>query len=180
MNINEIIKYVSKSAPLLGSVLGGPIGGTAGIALSLIANMFNANPKDPAEIFSKMAEDPEAEIKLQQLEFQHKENLLQIQTQNYSREVDDRIDARKFNMAYLLRNGKFPPMLWFLVIMVFLCMAGCAWGVVKFPTLTQMLDLLFMTCILELKNIYKLFTGGALEDQQSKNQLKNFRLDLAK
>lgn len=170
MSLSNIAEFVSKTAPLLGSVIGGPIGGTVGMALSLIANKFGANPKSTEEIFSKMTTDPDAVIKLKELELEHQESLFQIKSEMYAKEVDDRIDAREFNIAYLNRNGSFPPILWFLIVMLFFSIGACIWAMVQFSDLRTILAMFLTACIYEFKSVYKLFTGGSMDDSiESKN-----------
>jgi len=88
MNLNDI---VSKSAPLLGSMLGSPL---AGIGVSWLANLFGADPKNTQDIIDKITADPEAILKLKTLEYQHKEELEKIAVSAYQVEVDDRKSAR--------------------------------------------------------------------------------------
>lgn len=87
----DLANLVSKSAPLLGSLIGSPI---AGIGISWLAGMFGADPKDVKDVMDKINSDPEAEFKLRQLEMTHKEELLKIQSTDYQTEVDDRKSAR--------------------------------------------------------------------------------------
>lgn len=89
MNLNDI---VSKSAPLLGSMLGSPL---AGVGIGWIANLFGADPKNTQDIIEKITSDPEANIKLKTLEYQHQEELQKIAVSSYQVEVDDRKSARQ-------------------------------------------------------------------------------------
>ena len=88
MNLTDI---VSKAEPLLANSLLSPI---AGLGMSLIANVFGADPKDTKDVITKILGDPEAEAKLKKLEYDHKEALENIQAVNYKTEVDDRRSAR--------------------------------------------------------------------------------------
>lgn len=110
---NDILPFVSKAAPLLGSVLGTPL---AGVAISLIANAFGVNPKDISGISSALSADPEAAIKLKTIEFEHAETLAKVASTDYATEVEDRKDARQYgglykdflrHMAYLVTLGFF-------------------------------------------------------------------------
>lgn len=89
MNLNDI---VSKSAPLLASMLGSPL---AGIGASWIANLFGADPKNTQDIIDKITRDPESDLKLKTLEYQHREELEKIAVSSYQVEVDDRKSARE-------------------------------------------------------------------------------------
>ncbi len=93
MNLNDI---VSKSAPLIGSLLGSPL---AGIGISWVANLFGADPMNTQDIIDKINADPEAALKLKTLEYQHQEMLENISASNYKTEVDDRKSAREREIA---------------------------------------------------------------------------------
>lgn len=62
-------------APILGGVLGGPGGATIG---AMVASLFDADPTNPQDIALKMAGDPEAALKLRELELSHKVELEKI------------------------------------------------------------------------------------------------------
>lgn len=110
---SSLAPLISKTAPLLAGVLGTPL---AGVAVSLIANAFNVDPKKIPEITKAIQNDPEAAIRLKTLEYEHAETLAKIASQDFSTEVDDRKDARKNSvyykdflrhMAYLVTAGFF-------------------------------------------------------------------------
>lgn len=90
--VPTIANLVSKSAPLLGSLLGSPL---AGMGISLIANHFNVDPKQTDKLLEVLNADPETAIKLKTLEYHHQEVLQQLATINYQTEVDDRKSARE-------------------------------------------------------------------------------------
>jgi len=94
--LESIAGMVGKSAPLLGTVLGSPL---AGIGVSLLAQLFGVNPKDTDKLMEAIKNDPEAAIKIKTLEFQHQEALLQLESQNYAAEVNDRTNARAREIA---------------------------------------------------------------------------------
>lgn len=89
MKLSDI---VSKSAPLLGSMLGSPL---AGIGVSWIASLFDADPANLQQIMDKISTDPEANLKLKTLEYAHIDELQKIAVTNYQTEVDDRKSARE-------------------------------------------------------------------------------------
>lgn len=90
--IAEIANFVSKGAPLLGSVLGTPL---AGIGLSLLGKCFDVDPKSTDKLLDAITNDPEALAKLRALEYEHQDNLQKIAATNYATEVDDRKNARQ-------------------------------------------------------------------------------------
>lgn len=109
----KILPLVSKSAPLLGSVLGTPLGG---VALSLIANAFGVDHKNLDAINDILTNAPEADSILRKVQDEHQETLAKIASQDYATEVDDRKNARSNaviykdflrHMAYLITAGFF-------------------------------------------------------------------------
>lgn len=71
MEWKDIASFVGKSAPILGTVLGGPAGGAVG---ALVANVLGVE-NEPTAIVEAIRKDPESAIKLKQLEVQEKEML---------------------------------------------------------------------------------------------------------
>lgn len=94
MNLETLAKAVTGFAPILGSSLLGPIGGVIG---NLIANLFGGSTSNVDDLCSKISADPEAALKLKTLEFQHQDELAEINDKNYVAEVDDRKNARDMN-----------------------------------------------------------------------------------
>lgn len=81
--MNELIKMVSSMAPAIGTALGGPLGG---IAVSALAERFGV--KDEVEAVTKAIKaDPEAALKLQQLEVEKFKAILADKDSARNREV---------------------------------------------------------------------------------------------
>jgi len=96
MSMPDLIKAVSKFAPVLGTLLGGPIGGGVG---ALIASLFGGSKDDPADLVSRIQADPDAAVKLKKLEYEHLEEIQSIRADREKTEVDDRKDARSRELA---------------------------------------------------------------------------------
>jgi hypothetical protein len=94
--LDGIISVVSKSAPLMGAVLGSPL---ASVGISLLANILGVDPRDTQAIMDKINATPDIDVKLKELEYQNRQTLLQIAAQNYVTEVDDRKNARLREMT---------------------------------------------------------------------------------
>ncbi len=75
MNLSDLGKTIAGFAPLLGSVVGGPVGGAFG---SVVAKAFGAKD-EPQAIAEAIAADPEAAIKLRKIELDNKTELQQIE-----------------------------------------------------------------------------------------------------
>lgn len=102
MDLKDLAPIISKFAPLLGSALGGPIGG---IAATLISNLFGTT--NPDEINTALATHPDAGIKLKELELQHKAELLQIESTREKQDDDDRKSARDREEDVIKLTGKY-------------------------------------------------------------------------
>jgi hypothetical protein len=78
MNLSDI---VSKAAPLIGGFLaGGPIGAGAAV-LKLVASEFGVDPEEE-KVAAAIAADPDAMVKLKELELNNKENLQRMTLEN--------------------------------------------------------------------------------------------------
>ena len=104
---------IRSSAPLLADLLGGSY---ARMVLDFIGNALGLSNSTIATVTSAITENPEARVKLKQLENDHAEMLGKL----YQMEVDDRKDARKNavlykdflrHMAYLVTIGFFCALL---------------------------------------------------------------------
>lgn len=91
MTVSSLVsKVIGFGAPLLGTLIGSPL---AGIALSLIGSAFGVK-SDPDAIMAALSQDPEAAVKLKQIEAQHSEILAQIASTDFYTSYLDRKDAR--------------------------------------------------------------------------------------
>ncbi len=76
MDWKELGTQIAKTgAPVLGSVIGGPAGNAIG---KLVATLFGADPQDPGDIYAKLSADPDALVKLKELEAKHKERITEL------------------------------------------------------------------------------------------------------
>jgi hypothetical protein len=125
MDLSILAKTVANLAPLLGSVL--PIPGGAVIG-ELIAHEFGGSTTDPNQLASIIATDPNAQVKLaeiqantkiqlQQLLVQNAQNELVAQTAQIQNDQLDRADARKNG-----QNSIMPSIVTFIIIIGFF---GC-------------------------------------------------------
>lgn len=82
MKLKDLVPLVSGAAPILGGLLGGPVGAAAAsAAAALLGSAFGVNPSDPRAIAAAIQNDPDARFKLAQLEAQHQETLQQLALQ---------------------------------------------------------------------------------------------------
>ena len=100
MDWSKVVNLVKTSAPLLGTVIGGPagtvVGGLAGGAVSLIAQAFGIEETDnPDKIYEAIKADPESAIKLREIELNNKIELQKIALQLDRAYLQDTQNARQ-------------------------------------------------------------------------------------
>lgn len=91
-----LINKVRDVTPVLGSIIAksNPL---ADVAINMISQAFGANSKDPQDILDKINADPEYQLKLKKIEYDHQDVLVKANTDDYKTEVDDRKSARQMN-----------------------------------------------------------------------------------
>jgi hypothetical protein len=92
MQLKDLVPIVSAAAPLLGSALGGPLGGIAG---TLIASVFGGSKDDPADLLARIQAVPDHDLKLLQLQNEHEEALLHIETNDTANARNREIELAK-------------------------------------------------------------------------------------
>lgn len=100
MNLQALGHHIAQSAPLLGSALAGPGGAAVG---SLIAAKFGGDVHAPDALHALIMADPEAALKLKQMESDHEVALqrltLQAATDQVQAILNDRGSARQREVA---------------------------------------------------------------------------------
>ncbi len=102
MNWSDVGSFVGKAAPMVGTLLGGPAGAAVG---ALVASALNVNA-DPDSVGAMLAGNPDALVKVQELQVNAKvqlqqlavtaeNNRLQAEAAQYAAEAADRDSARK-------------------------------------------------------------------------------------
>lgn len=121
MDWKDVIGVVAKAAPILGTAIGGPVGAAAGGAISLIASAFGLTEegaKDPDEVYRAISENPQAVLKLQGIENQHKERLQEMILKRDELFLLDRQSARQREVDTTRATGKRDVNLYALAWMV--------------------------------------------------------------
>lgn len=104
MDWKDVGNVIGKAAPVLGAVLGGPVGAIAGAAGSLVAKALGSE-STPEAVNTAIQADPEALIKLRELEVQEQGQLLTWQWQQVQADLDNVKDARAREVA-MAQAGK--------------------------------------------------------------------------
>ena len=117
MNWKDIGKQaIQMGAPILGGALGGPAGAAVG---AMIANQFGIDTPTPDNIMAAIKEDPEAALKLREVELRHQERLTEMEVDRFRIETADVQDARKIHQHHWMPS---------VITMVMCAMFGCIVG----------------------------------------------------
>lgn len=106
MNWSDVGKFVGAAAPTVGTLLGGPAGAAVGALVASVLGTAN----DPDSVNAALAANPDAFVKVQELQTNAKvqlqqlavtaeNNRLQADALQYSAEASDRDSARKLAAA---------------------------------------------------------------------------------
>lgn len=134
MNWDKVKSLVGKAAPLLGSLVGGPAGGTVGALISSALGVEN----EPSAIVKALETDPQAAVKLAEIEATQRVELERLAVEQATNEmVNDtqRILAVNQTMQVEGKSEHWVQYTWrpfwgfisgfaFLVVCVFVCTLG--------------------------------------------------------
>lgn len=90
MDWKEVGVSIAAMAPALGVALGGPAGGAVG---ALVAAALGT-PARPADVAAVIAQDPDAAVKLREIELRHAEVIASLAAQQYEAQLLDVQQAR--------------------------------------------------------------------------------------
>ncbi|MDP8275894.1 MAG: hypothetical protein RAO92_05780 [Candidatus Euphemobacter frigidus] len=105
MDWKGIAATVSKAAPLLGTLVGGPIGGAAGTAIKLIAGALGVE-ETPDAIEAEIRANPDALLKLKEIEANSKVELERLVLEQEKARLADVSDARSRQIEHEKATGK--------------------------------------------------------------------------
>ncbi|NWO05552.1 MAG: hypothetical protein HLX50_07570 [Alteromonadaceae bacterium] len=135
MDWDGVRNIVSKSAPLLGTALGGPAGGAIGGAIAAVLGVENS----PDAIEAELRKDPAALLKLKGLEADLERARIETRGQV--------VQAEAQGESWLQRNWRPLTMIWFSVLI------GGYWFGYTPPNLSE-------AAVLSLFGLMKLGLGG--------------------
>ncbi|MBW2081675.1 MAG: hypothetical protein JRI39_00980 [Deltaproteobacteria bacterium] len=105
-------KIIELGAPLLGGTLGGPGGATLG---AMVARAVGAEADVPKDIYEKIEANPDAAVKLRELELKHEETLQELALKRVQVEAERDLGAiREVNatMREEARSEHWPQYSW--------------------------------------------------------------------
>lgn len=107
----SLANIVSRSAPLLGTVIGGPIGAGVGMVVSGIASLFGGDPGNQDDLVERIKADPDAALKLREFELQHTVDLQKVYADNVA-------SARNREIQITATTGKRDWLMVFLAVFI--------------------------------------------------------------
>lgn len=113
MDWKDVGAKIANVAPVLGGAVGGPAGAVAGKAIKLIAGALGCEEK-PAAVVSALQANPDALLKLKELETRHKEEIYRLTIQEQQIYLQDVANARAREAAYINKIGRPDYNLYFL------------------------------------------------------------------
>lgn len=96
---------ISKAAPILGTLVGGPVGGAAVMAVKMIAGALGVEDS-PDAIEAELKANPEALLKLKELELNNKATLERLKTEQEKDRLTDVSSARSRQTEHEKTTGK--------------------------------------------------------------------------
>lgn len=170
MDWSKLTKFVSKAAPILGTAIGGPIGGLAGGAISLITSAFGIEATDdPEAIYEAIKADPQAVVKLKQIELENKTQLQKIALQRDEAHLKDVQNARSREIEMVKVTGKKD---WSLHVLAWLIVSGffISFILLTFTTIpTGSKDMVMLFCgalIAGFSEVRQYFFGSSAGSKQ--------------
>lgn len=169
MDWSKVINLVKTSAPLLGTVIGGPagtvVGGLAGGAVSLIAQAFGIEETDnPDKIYEAIKADPEAAIKLREIELNNKVELQKLALQLDQAYLQDTQNARQRQVEVEKATGKKDINLYVLawIVIIGFFALTCTLTFVELPDdSTGVVFLLFGALVAGFTQVMNYFFGSS-------------------
>lgn len=110
MDWKDLAATVSRTAPMLGMLLGGPAGAAVG---GLIASTLGTDA-DPAQVSAALTANPDLVVKLQQIESDRRARLQDMVLAHAKLVVEDRKDARQANVT----SGMQPAVFWLSIVLL--------------------------------------------------------------
>lgn len=166
MDFKDLVGKISSAAPILGSLVGGPIGGAAGTAIKLIASAFGCN-ETPEDIDKAISTDPNALLKLKELELNNQLELQKLLITSEQLRLADIDSARRRQTDSEKATGKRDYNMYFLAwfgVLGYLAMISyiLIYGLPKMDQSTAFLiGNLIGVVASNYSNIYGFFFGGS-------------------
>lgn len=187
MDWKTVGQSVAKSLPILGTVLGGPAGGAIG---TLVASALGVEDS-PEAVNSVIANDPQALVKLRELELNNRVQLQQLfvtaqsnqlnyDLAQYQAEVSDRNSAR--DLASKTPRDITRPTIAFLfivgaIIIIGLIFSGVSESLLRDPTASLTIGTVVGFWFNEMKQIMGFYFGTTRDANRQADEITKFAVN---
>jgi hypothetical protein len=161
MNFKDLGKFlVQKGLPIVGAALSG---GNPLTVAAMIANAFNANPSDPADIINKINLDPNSQIKLLELQQTHEIELTKLALQAEIENNKDRASARQreVDIAKAGQRDWMPAILATLIVLGFFSVLYAIMTTAGDPTDKDVLNIMLGVLGAQFAAVYSYYFGSS-------------------
>lgn len=100
---SELGDTVAKAAPLLGGAIGGPGGAALG---KMVASVFGVDADDPEAIQTAINNDPEATIKLREIETRHRQKLEELALERHRADLEAETERHQASQKTIQTEAK--------------------------------------------------------------------------
>lgn len=185
MNWKDIAPHIAKISPVLGTMLGGPAGAAVG---GLIAAALGTKDNTPQAVDAAIAADPQAALKLKELETNARLELQRLAVSaerarmdaaaaQFAAEAADRANARQ--LAAQQKSDWVRPMVTILLIagaaaIVFFILTGRAAGLLNDATASLTVGTIIGYWFNELKQVMAFWFGTTGETQKANDEVRQF------
>lgn len=189
MNWSDIGSTILKDAPIIGTLLGGPIGVTVAAVGGLVSSALGVE-NTPEAVSVAIAADPTAaekikeaelnsKVQLQQLLVTQEQNRLQFSLQTYQAETSDRNSAR--DLAAKQPKDWMRPVLGLIIViatigMVGAILSGAANDVIKNPTSALTAGTIIGYMFNEAKSVLGFYFGQTQDSAKANEAVRNFAI----
>lgn len=109
MNWQGVKELIGKAAPLVGTALAGPAGGTVG---AMLANVLGTE-SDAVAVAQAIQQDPEALLKVKQFELENEQHIRELAFKTLQVELSDKANARNVH-----KDSRMPAVITVLMTMI--------------------------------------------------------------
>lgn len=170
MSWDKVKEVVGNSAPIIGGLLGGPLGAGVGTIISNALGVEN----NPQAVLAELTANPDAVLKLKQYELDHKIRLEEIQIKEFELKLKDISNARSRQVESEKATGKrdynLYALAWTIVIGFFLIVYFLMDGNVP-DDKTGVLYLLLGTLATAFMQVVHYIFGSSSGSKQKDNQI---------
>lgn len=156
---DDIKGYVSKAAPLIGLIAGGPAGSTVGTMIASALGVENT----PDAVEAALKNDPDALVKLKELELTHKTKFEEMALEETKARLQDTQNARGAEIERM-KAGSSNKFMYYLAAIVVIGFFGVVTTLffVDVPTASEnVLYMLVGTLAAEFGSIMRYFFGSS-------------------